>query len=136
MFSAVYVTADSCILSWRELGTASSWILEYDDSPFTPGTSMGQVEYAFDTFYVLEQLDTNTTYYVYLHSDCGGDTSTNAYLTFRTACGSASLPFTENFDTWSTGSSSPIDPCWRRGTNYSTTSYYPYITTSYAHSGR
>ena len=129
------ITVDSCIVSWYERGSASSWILEYADSVFTPGTGQGQLEYVYDTFFVLEYLDTNTTYYVYVHSDCGGDTSFNVSGSFRTACGTAQLPLTENFDSWSTGSSSAIDPCWQRGTNYSTTSFYPYTSATYAHSG-
>ena len=130
------ITTDSCIITWHERGNATMWVVEYADSAFTPGVGQGTVEYVYDTMLVLEYLNASTEYHVYVHADCGGDTSRNVYGTFRTACTSATLPVTENFDNWETGSSSAyVTPCWHRGSNYSTTSYYPYATTSYAHSG-
>ena len=130
------ITSDSCTISWHERGQATSWVLEYADSSFLPGCYQGDVIWASDTIYSLDNLQPNTTYYVYLHADCGGDTSINIAGSFTTNCVAmqrTDLPMTENFERGG------VDHCWKRfyvenGAIVDDTSRV-YVTTSYAASG-
>lgn len=77
--------------------------------------------------YTLDQLAPNTHYSVRMRSNCGGgDYSTWTTADFTTECGLASIPFTENFNSYGTGNNAFPD-CWTKFNNYSTTPY-PYIT--------
>ena len=94
------VGTDWAALSWVENGSASEWIIEYDTVPFTPGaTATTNSETASDTYITLTNLDTGYTYYVYLHADCGGDTSQNIFLQFNTLAGDpATVPYSCGFE--------------------------------------
>ncbi|MBP3739607.1 MAG: fibronectin type III domain-containing protein [Bacteroidales bacterium] len=88
----------------------------------------------------LTDLQPGTYYTVQVASICSDGNPTNfVYTQFFTNCGTISdLPWTENFDTWTTGSNG-IHPCWSRfymgGTTLYTTSY-PYVNSgTLAHSG-
>ena len=138
------IADDTASVSFVERGTATSWVLEYDSLPFVPGTGSGTVVYLSDTVYQFTGLMPKTTYYVYVQADCGGDTSLNRFGMFKTPCEyypHDSLPYTQSFEGWVTGSTgSPDswvlgDPCWFYGTNYIGSYHYPYVSTSYAHSG-
>ncbi|MCQ2221028.1 MAG: fibronectin type III domain-containing protein, partial [Prevotella sp.] len=97
--AVTYLTVDSAILNWREVGTATSWVVEYDTADFVPGTGMAMSVTAYDTTVVIDGLDTGATYYVYVHADCGGDTSINMSVSFTTlAALPATVPYTCNFE--------------------------------------
>ena len=69
------LTTTTITLDWQEFGSASSWSVEYGPVGFTPGTGMGTVETANDTNYTITDLDSATTYDIYVHALCdGGDT--------------------------------------------------------------
>ena len=75
-------------------------------------------------------------YVVRIVPNCGAD-SVYAMAQFTTPCVPlTTLPFNENFENFiaSSTTGSPITPCWHRGTSYTYNSY-PYVNTSYAHSG-
>ncbi len=136
-FVTTAITNESADLTWTPVGDATTWVIEYADSLFTPGQGLGELVYATDTTYTIDNLNANTTYYVFLHSDCGGgDVSNDIQLTFHTACEpilNEDLPYTHGFEGLAASSTSPIDPCWNKGTNYTTA--YPYVSTTYPHSG-
>ena len=94
------VGTDWAALSWVENGSASEWIIEYDTVPFTPGaTATANSVTASDTYITLTDLDTGYTYYVYMHADCGGDTSNNVFLQFNTLAGDpATVPYSCGFE--------------------------------------
>lgn len=76
-------------------------------------------------------LNDNTTYYYYVRSVCTGETSTwSPEGVYTTACSPMTLPFTEDFEGYGTGSTAPISPCWTKGTNSSTAYPYPYATSA------
>ena len=138
------IANDTASVSFTERGTASSWVLEYADHPFVPGAGNGTLVTLTDTVYQFTGLAPQTTYYVYVQADCGGDTSRNRYGQFLTPCvpyPHDSLPFTQGFEGWTTGSTGGPeswvlgDPCWRYATNYTGSYHYPYVSTTYAHSG-
>ncbi len=99
-FTVDSVGTDWAALSWVENGSASSWYIEYDTVPFTPGANTAAFsENATDTYITLTDLDTGYTYYVYMHADCGGDTSNNVFLQFNTLAGDpATVPYECTFE--------------------------------------
>src|SRR5574344_1273935 len=87
-----------------------------------------------NTTYTITGLTANTEYQFRITGACSGS-NFETIKTASTPCEAVTtFPFTENFDTWPTGTSGAFDACWHRGTNYSY-QYYPYVNNSYAHSG-
>lgn len=124
----------SAEFSWN--GQSSTGI-EYGPQGFARGT--GTSDFITDTVYSLIGLQPQTYYTLYLQSYCpNGDTSVWISYTFRTSCEPiSSLPYVQDFESWTSSSSisSTIDPCWNRHTNYQSSTMYPYVNTSYSHSG-
>ena len=127
-------TSETADIHWTEVGTASSWMVEYGPAGFEPGE--GTVETAYDTTYTVYGLNPNTEYDLYVWADCGGLESTSINASFRTDCGPiVELPYTENFETgiYSTSQDNYI-LCWSRYA--SDPAHYMYVpSNSYAHSG-
>lgn len=119
------MSATSIAFSWAPGLAESSWDVEYraaGESSWTTeetGTSL--------TSTVLTGLNPNTTYTIRVGAICS-DTTVYGTLTVTTPCVAQSLPFSENFETWTVGSAAAIDGCWKKGNNYST---YPYLSSSY-----
>lgn len=98
-FTTDTVGITNATLSWTEVGTASTWLVEYGPSGFTPGT--GTEVSTTNNPYSVTGLTENTAYDVYLRSYCAvGDTSTRVGpLSFTTLCALvSSFPYTEDFD--------------------------------------
>ena len=129
-------TTTSVELSWDEMGTATSWDIEYGPMGFTPGN--GTVENASTNPYTISGLSHSTGYDFYIRANCGGGEVSNytQKITVATACVPVSeLPFTENFDAYpsNTSGSAPYLPyCWSNINSGTSTSYagYPIIYTS------
>ena len=112
--SAASITATSAEISWTS--DDSSFNVEVVDVT-AGGTATGTATNSGVTSpYSLSGLDSNTEYEVYVQTDCGaGETSAWAGpVSFTTLCEAFDVPYTENFDSTSTGtSSSPTVPnCW------------------------
>ena len=88
-----------------------------------------------DTIGIIEELEPNTLYYAWVRSNCGSGYSDWRELgEFRTLCLPVdSLPYTEDFESYNTGSSGTFNTCWTKGTNNTTA--YPYVS-SYSSSKR
>ena len=84
--------------------------------------------------YTFSGLQMGATYSGLVYTLCNGDTSAGATpFTFATTCGTLSdtdLPYAENFEAYGSGSGSPINTCWNKGTvnsgSSSTTTNFPY----------
>ena len=136
------LTADSAVIAWRENGSATSWNIEYDTAGFARGT--GTTVTVFDTIAVIDNLNPQTAYDVYITPDCDGMAGLNS-TTFITACVPMdTLPYTQNFDgvAGSTATSAAVNNlplCWKHYNEGTSTSYsgYPivYNSASYSHSG-
>ena len=91
----------------------------------------------YDTAATFSGLTPNTVYYVTVRSHCASDDANASYpVSFRTQCSeipTASLPFVETFESYSSGAANPISPCWNKGTNASTA--YPYPSSTAAING-
>ena len=115
-------------LSWTETGTGTSWTVDYGPAGDSSSTQINTTS----TSITLTGLTPNTNYTVYVTVDCneGNGVGGVNFISFRTACEAVphdSLPYVEDFEAYSTGSSSSIDPCWRQVSIG--TSGYPYVIT-------
>ena len=124
------VTSTTADVYWVPGYLESAWNFEYkaqNDSIWTSVTATTSPQQ-------LTGLNPNTAYMVRMQSDCGGDTSSWASRNFTTECAAVTIPYTQNFDNDGTGSNAHPG-CWTVMNNYSTTTHYPYISTSYHTSG-
>ncbi|MBQ9474586.1 MAG: choice-of-anchor J domain-containing protein [Bacteroidales bacterium] len=123
--------ATQATVAWAPGYQESSWNLEYRQGSTGTWTLIDPFWSATDyTFY---SLTPNTRYQVRITPDCSlSPDSISTVLDFMTPCAASPLPFIENFDGW--GSTYALPACWSRLNNY-TGSTYPYLNTSYRHSG-
>ena len=110
-------------------GSAARYEVAYGTTGFDPDTA-GTHAFTTSAAYSLTGLAANTGYEVFVRSYCAsGDTSDwSIALDFATPCVAQSLPYTEDFEAYASGSANPISPCWVKGTNNSTQYPYPYLT--------
>jgi hypothetical protein len=132
--TATAATTSSITLSWTPGGSESDWNIEYGPAGFTQGT--GTILNGATNPMVVDNLTASTLYDFYVQADCGsGDTSHwSQVCSYSTECDAIAIPYVENFDNMGTGSSA-YPNCWTRLNTYSTTTNYPYISSSYAFSG-
>ena len=124
------ITPTSANVHWAPGYVESAWDFEYKKQNDTIWTTVT----ATSSPVQLTGLTPNTRYSVRMRSDCGSETSAWTMAEFRTECAAVSIPYTENFDNDGTGSNAHPS-CWTVMNNYSATTQYPYISTSYHTSG-
>ena len=140
-------TTNSITLGWTEVGSATSWVITYGPTGFTPGTSVAMTETVYDNPYTVTGLSASMGYDFYVQSDCGGgefSSMSNVY-TAATECDLiTALPLMENFDSYSGSTSTSVSVnnlpyCWSNYNTGTSTSYsgYPmiYASATYAASG-
>ena len=113
------VTSTGATISWTELGSATAWqyTLDIYSDEWTDISS---------TTLTLDELESNTTYTLYVRSICSDDDiSLPASITFKTPCGLVAVPYFESFEDYATYA----DPeCWNNLENGSGYYYnYPYV---------
>ena len=87
--------ATTAVISWT--GSADSYIVEYGEAGFTPGTGIAAT--VTSTTHNLTALNSSTNYTVYITSVCTEDTSSPATITFTTSCETITdFPYTEGFE--------------------------------------
>ena len=126
------ITANSVEISWTPGSDEQAWVYVYglEDS----------VDLATATFIsttsnplTLTGLQANTAYEIYVAADCNeAEPSQFMMFRFRTECEAiASIPYYAGFDEYGGVSGNAYYPhCWYRHNTYSTTSQYPYLSTS------
>ena len=67
--------SDNITVNWTEMGDATSWIVEYGPTGFTPGQGIGTTETATTHPYTIQNLTSGVSYDVYVQADCGSMTS-------------------------------------------------------------
>lgn len=112
------ITANSAFVSWTSPTNAVNYDVYHSTSATTP-TSTTSPTYTgvTGTGTTIGSLSSNTTYYYWVRSHCSSSTSQSVWSfvgTFKTACSTFTTPYTENFDTTTTGSSSNTNApsCW------------------------
>ncbi len=108
--SASNITSSLANLSWTEMGSATSWEIQYDLTGFNIGSGISFV--TINLPQAIASLIPATTYDVYVRAICGvGDTSIwSTPHTFQTACLSVVAPYTENFE-----NNGNLPACWKQG---------------------
>jgi hypothetical protein len=129
-FATQNLTATSADIIWTDEGESStSWHVELFSTVQENPTIGGGDVYtgtATDTVVHLINLDPATTYYMYVKNNCGW-----ANYSFTTLCMAiTALPYTQNFDSYATGSSNPLPSCWTKNSTY--LSGFPYIDDFYS----
>jgi len=122
--TANLITNTSAQLSWVNGGPETAWEIQYGLQNFQLGSGT-IVPNVTTNPYVLSGLLANTIYQYYVRGVCTGpiNSSWAGPFTFKTQCDEVTA-YTENFDTWPTGTNSLPD-CWSRGGTSTST----YITT-------
>ena len=127
------ISQNSVTLGWTNGGSETQWVVEYGNNS----------DVANSNPYTVTGLTPNTEYTFYVRPLCGvGDTGRARTITVTTLCNAVSLPFTENFDSYTTSTTAAtgvLPNCWSyvmTGTN-TTGSYLPqiYYSSTYANSG-
>ena len=95
-------TSTTVDISWTENGTATEWEVLYGPTGFNPN-NQGTLVLDDDGVpgLTITELTENTVYDIYVRAICG-DNEQSALVgpvTFNTACGVASVPYTMNFET-------------------------------------
>lgn len=101
-------------LSWTENNTATAWTIKYNEGtdfdPLTSGTSIS----VSSNPYTLTGLNDNTTYYVYVKSNCDPGNDESAWtgpISFATPCSPGTVPFFEGFEN-GFAHGTPVAGCW------------------------
>jgi len=113
-FNVSNLTSSTATVSWTEPGSATTWYYQYGTSP-VPGDNW---QLTYDNSATLTGLNANTLYYFFVYTECSADDiSMTVYVTFRTACGTMTLPINEGFE--NNGTNMPF--CWQifEACNYS-----------------
>ena len=134
--SLVALDSTSAIVSFTPASTNDvEWEYVYGEGNFNPDIAMN-IQPTLDSTIYLTGLTPNTAYTIYVRTSCdvNDKSAWSEVLNFRTECGTLSLPIFENFDNIGSGSNAyPF--CWSRSDNYSASTQYPYVNSSYHHSG-
>lgn len=118
-FSVIAIGSNSLSLSWTS-GGATNWQIEYGPPGFSSGS--GTIVNANSNPFVLNGLNANTPYQLYVRDSCGlNDVSFwSPAVQTRTACNITLAPYLENFESglWNDpavfNDPGNIDPCWAR----------------------
>ena len=119
------LTQTSADFSWSETGSATEWQYQLGS---------GTIQTVYDTNVTITGLSANSAYTFKVRSVCdSGTTSFWRTVSFRTPCGVITLPYTEDFETAATSSSttgSAFVDCWYRLNNGTSYGGYPYVSSS------
>lgn len=124
--TATNVTDHSVELSWDGQNN-TQWQIEYS----TDGNNW-DTELVTTSAYTLDGLQYDTEYQLRVRTVCGENQNSVAseIVTITTECLEiTSLPFTENFDRYPSGTGNWPN-CWGSYTSHTTTTYRPYVLTS------
>ncbi|CAM4112235.1 T9SS type A sorting domain-containing protein [Flavobacterium antarcticum] len=93
------VTTDSAAVTWAPMGLETSWQYAFTSTSTTDPNTLAAVTVAVPTVNLLD-LQSNTTYKVWVRSTCEGDLygSWSTVRTFTTQCNPTTLPYTINFE--------------------------------------
>lgn len=112
------ITANSALVSWTAVSNGVTYDVYHSTSNAIPPSTMPPTYSAVaGTSTTIGSLNSNTNYYYWVRTNCSSATSQSVWSfggTFKTACSTFTVPYTENFDTTSTGSSTNNNSpsCW------------------------
>jgi hypothetical protein len=112
------ITANSALVSWTTPSNAVTYDVYHSTSNTPPASSVTPTYPGVTgTSTTIGGLNSNTNYYYWVRTNCSSATSQSVWSfagTFKTACSTFTVPYTENFDTTNTGSSTNNNApsCW------------------------
>jgi hypothetical protein len=114
-------TATTADISWTPGGSETAWRYVVAESTVTDPTTLTSLPVNNNPFISLTDLTPNTTYNLWIRSNCGAGSLGlwSSEQTFTTACAIVAT-FSENFDTTPTGTANPLPTCWVRSGNGTT----------------
>ena len=125
------LTTTTADLTWRSGRDESEWIVSYGPTNYNPNVT-GISQNTMANPHTISNLEPGTFYDFYVKAVCSSEDNSEWSMkgSFRTDCLLIdSLPYAESFDTYGTGTTA-FPNCWNRNTTYSTTTQYPYISTT------
>ena len=118
------VTTTSIGLTWTALNGSGPFTVVCNDQVVTGVTT---------TSYTFTGLNPSSSYNISVVATASADNRCCAdYLTVRTACGNATLPFSEGFEGMAEGS---FPSCWLQVVNFDDEDFLPQVVTSHHSSG-
>ena len=128
------LTDSSATVAWTAGSTETAWDLYLSTSAAdVPNANSTPTASATSPAYTFAGLTGNTTYTAYVRADCGAEKSEWENVSFTTPCRAVTLPYSENFDSYTTTGVGNIPDCWTQNSSYSPG--YPYINGNNAFSG-
>lgn len=130
------ITANSALASWTAATNAVSYDIYHSTSNTIPASNATPTYSGVSgTSQTIDGLNSNTDYYYWVRSNCSTATNQSVWSfggTFKTACSTFTVPYTENFDTTSTGGSTNNNApsCWAYLESSGFTGY-GYVSSSY-----
>lgn len=131
--TATAASATSIDLSWIAKGEETQWNVQYSSNGGSSWTSVNNISTTVEgtnCTATLTGLTAQTTYEIQVQANCGGEQSDwSASAEATTLCDAQAIPWSEDFEGMSNGSSSsPAPDCWAYlGLNGGTYPYaYPY----------
>ncbi len=104
------IDTNSALLQWSQYGDFTTWDMLLGTEGFDPNTEGTLVEHISQPYYFAYDLDFNMSYEFYARVHCEQATSGwSIPQRFTTSCEELSIPFFENFDTWTYPN---LDVCW------------------------
>ncbi|WP_395091240.1 GEVED domain-containing protein [Vaginella massiliensis] len=94
------IFTDRAEISWTDKNGSTTWSVLYGPSGFNPETE-GNVETSTSaSSFVIDNLEANTAYDVYVKANCGDGASEYPFvpLTFYTTCDAVALPYLQDFE--------------------------------------
>ncbi len=129
--SAINCSAPTALTVDTALTTETSITLNWsgDASAYIVRANGGEWQDVSDTTYTFDNLSAGTGYTFVVAAVCGDDTSFSISTSSFTACGvithTDGLPYVETFESYATGSTESINPCWTKY-SFTTSTTYPY----------
>ncbi|MCH7534568.1 MAG: hypothetical protein IH948_02270, partial [Bacteroidetes bacterium] len=108
------ITASTADADWLENGTATLWDIEWGLSGFIP-TGIPTIAGTTNKPYGFTGLTSNTSYDVYLRSDCGGVNGVSTWIgpsTFTTLCGTTVTPWLDDVESHAAPAIVFMSQCW------------------------
>lgn len=140
----IQATDSSAVLTWARTDETNRYHIKVSKIALTEeeiplkskgDTILWEFEDYDDDSLVLSDLKYSTQYYVYAKTICSAtDESEWIGTSFKTDCPEImSLPYKNDFESENYSGSNSIPACWNKPTWTTTSSVYPYLSTSYNH---
>ncbi|RYY44709.1 MAG: T9SS type A sorting domain-containing protein, partial [Chitinophagaceae bacterium] len=95
------IGTDQATVNWTGAGSESGWQIAYGLASVTDPSTLSAGPVLITTIKILEELEDNTDYKIWVRSVCGGTNGNGAWIgpvAFTTSCLPTNVPYTEDFE--------------------------------------